>query len=814
MKTQLKKILIPLLIFLNFSLTNAQTQNYLNVSGNKLYDSTGKEVRLTGVNWFGFETSVFMPHGIWTRDMKSVLQQIKDIGFNTIRVPWCNEMLNPETTVTVPSYGVDAYSGISPMNEEETNVNSPIELMDILVNWCQENDMKIVLDNHSRAADGFLVEGLWYTEQYSEERWINDWVFMAQRYAGKSAVVAMDVNNEPHSATWGDSSPATDWNKAAERCGNAILEVNPDVLIIVEGVGEFEGNSYWWGGNLMGAAQYPIQLSNPSKLMYSAHEYGPEVAPQDWFEDPSFPTNMPAIWNENYDYLYQNETSPIFVGEFGIKFQDAFNGIAYTWFTEFMNFMGSRYSWTFWTMNPNSGDTGGILQDDWVSTNQWKLDVLTPHLTDFIPNVIGDEITNNAPVANFSGYNEPCADNPKIVYLDASLSFDPDGDELSYFWDFGDGTTATGVTVSHDFTNYDFDTAIITLVVSDYELSDVQTNEISLLPGACAQPSIVDAIITTSTNSGFAPLTVEFEATVVVENGDLNDVSLTWNFDNGQSAEGQFVSTIFNEEGEYAVELIASSATNTIITNAIIMVSAAPVPESDLVLNYRNGGNSITDNSINPHFEILNNGTNNVAYEDLSIRYWFTAENNNDLNFWCDWAQLGTANVQGTFGEAYGMNYAEITFSAEAGILNANTSSGNVQTRFAKTNWTNFNEANDYSFDATKTAFTSHEQVTLYENGILVWGIEPNLASKSIAKKPIFSVYPNPTAQYVNVKNDTSLENSTINIYDLAGKLLKKEKINNDTNLVNLPISNLKAGAYIIELVTNEVKQTEILIVN
>ncbi len=388
---QLKTHLILLLFFFCSSISGlmAQQQNFLTASGNKLYDVTGKEVRLTGVNWFGFETALYSPHGLWARDMKSVLQQIKDLGFNTIRVPWCNEMLDPGATISINSFGTDAYTGISPMNEEESTVSKPIELLDIFVKWCQENDMKIVLDNHSRAADGFLNEAFWYTPEYSEQRWINDWIFMAERYKDYSAVVAMDLNNEPHGSTWGNSNPATDWNKAAERCANAVLAANPNVLIMVEGVGEFEGDSYWWGGQLKGAEKYPVQISKPEKLVYSAHEYGPEVAQQDWFEASNFPQNMPGEWEEHFHYLYQNNTSPLFVGEFGIKNQDAFNGVAFTWFTNFMDFMGDIYSWTFWTMNPNSGDTGGILQDDWSSINQWKLNVLKPHFAPLIPNVVG-----------------------------------------------------------------------------------------------------------------------------------------------------------------------------------------------------------------------------------------------------------------------------------------------------------------------------------------------------------------------------------------------------------------------------------------
>jgi len=31
-----------------------------------------------------------------------------------------------------------------------------------------------------------------------------------------------------------------------------------------------------------------------------------------------------------------------------------------------------RLSWTFWSLNPNSGDTGGILLDDWTTDHAQK----------------------------------------------------------------------------------------------------------------------------------------------------------------------------------------------------------------------------------------------------------------------------------------------------------------------------------------------------------------------------------------------------------------------------------------------------------
>jgi len=53
-----------------------------------------------------------------------------------------------------------------------------------------------------------------------------------------------------------------------------------------------------------------------------------------------------------------------------------------------LKFRGKEYSWTYWCWNPNSGDTGGILKDDWSTVNQWKIDILKPYFANPIPNCI------------------------------------------------------------------------------------------------------------------------------------------------------------------------------------------------------------------------------------------------------------------------------------------------------------------------------------------------------------------------------------------------------------------------------------------
>lgn len=369
--------------------------NWLSTQGNKLIDASGNEVILAGVNWFGFETALSSYHGIWSRDHKSVLQQVKDLGFNCIRIPWHNLMLREDASISINSHGSDPYTGNSPMNEIESTFTKPIELLDATVAWCQANDIKIILDCHSRNPDAYLVEKLWYTENVSEQDWIDDWVFIANRYKAFDAVIGMDINNEPNGkidnpegARWG-TNDQYDWRLAAEKCGNAILAANPNVLIMVEGIEAYNKpdgtkTSYWWGGNLQGARDYPVRLNDPTKLMYSPHEYGPTVFDQKWFSDPTFPNNMAAIWEEQFNFLNTNGTSPLLVGELGIKGQ---GGKDEMWFSEFIDFIKEKkLHFTFWALNPNSGDTGGILDNDWSTVVQWKMDYLQPILSNPIPN--------------------------------------------------------------------------------------------------------------------------------------------------------------------------------------------------------------------------------------------------------------------------------------------------------------------------------------------------------------------------------------------------------------------------------------------
>ena len=340
--------------------------NYLHTSGNRILDASNNIVGLSGLNWFGFETANNAPHGLWSRSYKDMLDQIKSLGYNVIRLPFSNAMLKPGMMPSSIDYN---------QNSDLVDLTS-LQVMDKIINAAGARNIRIILDNHrSTPGGGPESNGLWYTSDYPESQWIADWKMLATRYKDNSAVIGADLRNEPHDAAcWGCGDNTKDWRLAAERAGNAILAINPNLLIIVEGVGVYDGQSTWWGGNLIGAQAYPVRLNVSNRLVYSPHEYPESVASQPWFNDPGYPNNLPAVWDKYWGYLARQNIAPILIGEFGTRYATTKDQ---QWLQTLNTYIQqNKLSWTFWSLNPNSGDTGGLLLDDWLSANQTKQDIL------------------------------------------------------------------------------------------------------------------------------------------------------------------------------------------------------------------------------------------------------------------------------------------------------------------------------------------------------------------------------------------------------------------------------------------------------
>ncbi len=359
--TTVKSILTGLITFAATLLPGTlagQGTGYWHTSGNKILDANGTQVRIAGINWYGFETTRAVPGGLTSQDYKNVLSTIKNLGYNTIRVPMSNQMVESPLFPSSISYS----NASGPINTDLNGLNS-LQILDKIVTYAGTIGLKVILDNHrSEAGDSAEGSGLWYTGSYPESAWINDWTNLASRYLNNPTVIGFDLRNEPHNATSGgacwDCGGSNDWHLAAQRAGNAVLAVNPKLLIFVEGVDAYNNDFYWWGGNLEGVRNSPVTLSVSNQLVYSAHDYGPSVYGQSWFNSSTTPSSLNTVWTNHWGYVAKNGIAPLWLGEFGTpndaaSIQSSTPGSEGQWFQSLVQYLSAdnTLNWTYWALN-------------------------------------------------------------------------------------------------------------------------------------------------------------------------------------------------------------------------------------------------------------------------------------------------------------------------------------------------------------------------------------------------------------------------------------------------------------------------------
>ena len=459
-------------------------------SGVDILDPAGQPFVVGSINWYGAETRTFAPHGLWAQSYAAILDQVKALGYSTIRLPFANEtwQKNPKPSPNTVG-GCPACQG-----------KRARDILALVVNYAGAIGLHVIMDNHrSDGGNSAQSNGLWYLtggkNTYTEQKWIADWVSVlkwthgipqtagapdtiAVNYLasdGFPTVIGFDLRNEPHTvcqgtscnylggSTWGSGdgiNPAAnpnpnpfapacvasgtchDWRLAAERAGDTILGQAAASgwdypLIIVEGISQYPTATgtpangpydfYWWGGNLQGVngnagnPGAPIVLNAgggagglgpavSNQLVYSAHDYGPSLYQNAWFNTTTCYAsgcagtsltdlwtrnwafinigNVAPIWPGNPSYPWANTgatpytQAPIWLGEFGTgnANSDLYSsgpGSQGQWFTDMVNFIQSSYAltpandsgvpvqslhWGYWALNGN--DDFGLLDND------------------------------------------------------------------------------------------------------------------------------------------------------------------------------------------------------------------------------------------------------------------------------------------------------------------------------------------------------------------------------------------------------------------------------------------------------------------
>jgi aryl-phospho-beta-D-glucosidase BglC (GH1 family) len=268
-------------------------QNYLSANGKYITDHKGQPIILKGMGLGGymlkegymmkvpfagqqyvFEENVEALIGkdkaqefynSWLKNhlTKTDIDSLKSWGFNSIRLP-IHYKLFTLPVEKEPKPGIDTW------------INTGFELTDSLLKWCEVNHMYLILDMHSTPggqghdlpiSDRNLKYASLWESQENQQKLINLWKKLAERYKNETYIGGYDLINEPN---WGfqDTTEKTGMKETLNKplrkllidITQAIRSVDKNHLIIVEGNG--------WGNNYKGI--FPTWDSN---MAVSFHKY-------------------------------------------------------------------------------------------------------------------------------------------------------------------------------------------------------------------------------------------------------------------------------------------------------------------------------------------------------------------------------------------------------------------------------------------------------------------------------------------------------------------------------------------------------------
>ncbi|MGQ4344242.1 glycoside hydrolase family 5 protein [Streptomyces sp. SAS_275] len=384
----------------------------LSTRGRYVVDADGNRFHMKSANWDGAQgswtgsgstddpanhhagqNSHGIPLGLDRVPLPRLLGDFRQLGINSVRLPFSNEMIH--ATAPVPDVAVTA--------NPELRGKTPLQVYDAVVTALTRSGFAVVLNNHtntSRWCCGIDGNERWNSGQ-STQQWTDDWVFMARRYADDPRVVGADLYNEVRrdvldDPNWG-LGDAHDWYAAAQLAADRILtEADPDLLVVIEGIN--------WTGlpvdglphgrpTLTPARTLSHTLVAPHKLVYSAHFYG-YTGPQHSgatgigethdarYQDLTRDQLAQVLHDQAFfvsDEANQHFTAPVWISEFGIGAGET-GTAARAWFGNITDYFADHDAdFAYWPLvgwdghddwsllrYGTAGDRHGVLdQDDW-----------------------------------------------------------------------------------------------------------------------------------------------------------------------------------------------------------------------------------------------------------------------------------------------------------------------------------------------------------------------------------------------------------------------------------------------------------------
>jgi hypothetical protein len=344
----------------------------LRTRGRFVVDSHGQRVKFAGVNWYGADQLDRVPAGLQCQRADAIAQRIAADGFNVVRLPWATTTWIGKDKVVPP---------IAVAGDPSLHGKTARHVFDVVIDALARHGVLVILDNHvtqprwcCAASDGNALWWQGYDPRHpprwhqlshaqrlhrfrvGERRWLSAWRRVAGRYAASGShpqrmVVGADLRNEvrPDYALgirvhWRRTrtAPWADWPRAATRAGDAVLSVNPRLLIAVEGLR--------YGADLRGVARVPIRLDRSHRLVYSAHDYA-------WTQ--STQARLRRVLGRRWGWLlaqHQRFTTPVLVGEFGSCHPEVCGAAETSWFKALTRYLAAGdVDWVYWSINGTGG---------------------------------------------------------------------------------------------------------------------------------------------------------------------------------------------------------------------------------------------------------------------------------------------------------------------------------------------------------------------------------------------------------------------------------------------------------------------------
>ena len=333
----------------------------LSTRGRNIVDKDGERIKLVSVNWYGASDVFMVPGGLDTQNRSKIALIIRELGFNSVRLPYADEMVRKNPLVD---------SKLLSANEDLVGLRA-LDVYAAVVRALTENGLAVIINNHITEArwccDGNPCDMGWENDvigpfcpvRQTEEDWIQNLLTVMEPHIENSWVVGVDLRNEVRGVAGG--LLWNSWATAAEHAAERLHRLQPEWLIVVEGVQS--------ANNIRGAKERPVRLTSPNKLVYSSHVYGwsgwGSLVPYWYRTYSSFADDI----DKNWEYLRDTDTAPVWVGEIGAPNSPSRRDFHY--WTNLMRYLREcDADFAYWAINPrkpnsNSIETYGLLHDDW-----------------------------------------------------------------------------------------------------------------------------------------------------------------------------------------------------------------------------------------------------------------------------------------------------------------------------------------------------------------------------------------------------------------------------------------------------------------